>query len=247
MKSWLRTSVIKAIVFDKDGTLLDFEATWNEAVGVAFDQISDAHARETSADMFGYDLASRTVLPHSPFVSESNDVVMGLVNDLIDVETFERTINQVSRLNVVPSSEATATLKTLVANGVKLAIATNDSEGAARHHVSALGWTQLFTSVKGYDSGHGAKPDPGMVLAAVEECGAIPGSYLMVGDSVHDILAGQAAGATTVAIGNNQGALSLADHKIKKMTDLIALVKFLQQQETNNSTNFASDATVNDI
>ena len=247
MKSWLRTSVIKAIVFDKDGTLLDFEATWNEAVGVAFDQISDAHARETSADMFGYDLASRTVLPHSPFVSESNDVVMGLVSDLIDVETFERTINQVSRLHVVPSSEATATLKTLVANGVKLAIATNDSEGAARHHVSALGWTQLFTSVKGYDSGHGAKPDPGMVLAAVEECGAIPGSYLMVGDSVHDILAGQAAGATTVAIGNNQGALSLADHKIKKMTDLIALVKFLQQQETNNSTNFASDATVNDI
>jgi phosphoglycolate phosphatase len=219
--------VIKAIVFDKDGTLLDFEATWNEAVGAAFDQISDVHARETSADMFGYDLASRTVLPHSPFVSESNDVVMGLVNDLIDVETFERTINQISRLNVVPSSEATATLKTLVANGVKLAIATNDSEGVARHHVSALGWTQLFTSVKG--------------------CGATPGSYLMVGDSVHDILAGQAAGATTVAIGNNQGALSLADHKIKKMTDLIALVKFLQQQEMNDSTNFASDTTVNDI
>jgi len=239
--------VIKAIVFDKDGTLLDFDATWNEAVGAAFDQISDAQARETSADMFGYDLASRTLLPHSPFVSESNDVVMGLVNDLIDVETFERTINQVSRLNVVPSSEATATLKTLVANGVKLAIATNDSEVVARHHVSALGWAQLFTSVKGYDSGHGAKPGPGMILAAVEECGATPGSYLMVGDSVHDILAGQAAGATTVAIGNNQGALSLADHKIKKMTELIALVKFLQQQEMNDSTNFASDATVNDI
>lgn len=239
--------MIKAIVFDKDGTLLDFDATWNEAVGAAFDQISDADARETAADMFGYDLTSRTVLPHSPFVSESNDVVMGLVNDLIDVETFERTINQISRLNVVPSSEATATLKTLVANGVKLAIATNDSEGVARHHVSALGWTQLFTSVKGYDSGHGAKPGPGMILAAVEECGATPGSYLMVGDSVHDILAGQAAGATTVAIGNNQGALSLADHKIKKMTDLIALVKFLQQQEMNDSTNFASDTTVNDI
>ncbi len=229
--------MIKAIVFDKDGTLLDFEATWNEAVGAAFDQISDVHARETSADMFGYDLASRTVLPHSPFVSESNDVVMGLVS----------TINQVSRLNVVSSREATATLKTLVANGVKLAIATNDSEAVARHHVNALGWTQLFTSVKGYDSGHGAKPSPGMILAAVEECGATQDSYLMVGDSVHDILAGQAAGAITVAIGNHRGALSRADHTIKEMTDLIALVKFLQQQETNDSTNFASDTTVNDI
>ena len=31
----------KAVIFDKDGTLLDFDATWNEAVGAAFDQISD--------------------------------------------------------------------------------------------------------------------------------------------------------------------------------------------------------------
>jgi phosphoglycolate phosphatase-like HAD superfamily hydrolase len=86
-----------------------------------------------------------------------------------------------------------------------------------------------------------------MILAAVEECGATQDSYLMVGDSVHDILAGQAAGAITVAIGNHRGALSRADHTIKEITDLIALVKFLQQQETNDSTNFASDTTVNDI
>ena len=31
----------KAVIFDKDGTLLDFDATWNAAVGAAFDQISD--------------------------------------------------------------------------------------------------------------------------------------------------------------------------------------------------------------
>ena len=246
VKSWLRTRVIRAVVFDKDGTLLDFDATWNEAIGVAFDQINDVRARETSASMFGYDLTLRRVLADSPFVSESNDLTMALVADFIDATAFERTINEVSKLNIVPTHEAAVTLEALVANGVKLAIATNDSEAIAREHVSVLGWTQLFTSIKGYDSGFGAKPGPGMILAAVEECDASQGSYLMVGDSVHDILAGQAAGAITVAIGNHRATLSLADHQINKMTDLIGLVEFLQQEAADDSTDFASDTTVDD-
>ena len=46
----------RAVIFDKDGTLLDFDATWNEAVGVAFDQISDAKVKTQAAELFGYDL-----------------------------------------------------------------------------------------------------------------------------------------------------------------------------------------------
>ena len=219
--------MIKAVVFDKDGTLLDFEATWNETIGVAFDQITDADARETSAAMFGYDLASRRVLPQSPFISESNEVTMSRIADVIDTASFERTINEVSRLNIVANPGVTVTLEALVANGVKLAIATNDSEALAREHVSTLGWTQFFTSITGYDSGHGAKPDPGMVLAAVQECEATRGSYLMVGDSVHDILAGNGAGAMTVAVGSHPETANLADHRIRKMADLIELVELL--------------------
>ena len=247
VKSWSPNRVIKAIVFDKDGTLLDFDATWNEAIGVAFDQIADSDARETSALMFGYDLTLRRVLADSPFISDSNDATMALVADFIDAAAFERTINEVSKLNIVPTYEAAVTLEALVANGIKLAIATNDSEAVAREHVSVLGWTQLFTSIKGYDSGHGAKPGPGMVLAAVEECDAAQGSYLMVGDSVHDVLAGQAAGAITVAIGNHPAAVNLADHRIQKMADLIELVESLQQEERAGSTNFTPDTTVDDV
>jgi len=86
-----------------------------------------------------------------------------------------------------------------------------------------------------------------MVLAAVEECDAAQGSYLMVGDSVHDVLAGQAAGAITVAIGNHPATASLADHRIQKMADLIELVELLQQEERAGSTNFAPDTTVDDV
>ncbi|MDP6900403.1 MAG: HAD family hydrolase [Acidimicrobiales bacterium] len=214
----------KAVIFDKDGTLLDFHATWNEAIGSAFDLVADQNAKERAAELFGYDLAERCVLSHSAFISETSETTDNLVADLIDVATFKQTINEASQRNIVANKGATAALDALIDRGWKLAVATNDSESCAMDHVEALKWSHFFTSVKGFDSGHGSKPGPGMVLAAAEECNALGGVYVMVGDSVHDILAGQAAGAITVAIGQQSSALRLADMQIEELGELIELV-----------------------
>ncbi len=214
----------KAVIFDKDGTLLDFHSTWNEAIGSAFDLVGDQNARELAAELFGYDLAERRVLPHSAFISETSETTDNLVADLIDVVTFKQTINETAQQNIVPNKGAISALNALTDRGWKLAIATNDSESCAMNHVEALKWSHFFTSVKGFDSGHGSKPGPGMVLAAAEECNALRGVYVMVGDSVHDILAGQAAGAITVAIGQQPAALQLADMQIEELGELIDIV-----------------------
>ena len=49
----------------------------------------------------------------------------------------------------------------------------------------------------------------------------------MVGDSVHDVLAGRAAGAVTVAIGDQSAALHLADMQIEELGELVELVDSL--------------------
>ena len=214
----------KAVIFDKDGTLLDFHATWNEAIGSAFDLVADQNAKERAAELFGYDLAERRVLSHSAFISETSETTDNLIADLIDVATFQQTINEASQRNIVANKGATTALDALIDRGWKLAVATNDSESCAMDHVEALKWSHFFTSVKGFDSGHGSKPGPGMVLAAAKECNALGGVYVMVGDSVHDILAGQAAGAITVAIGQQSAALRLADMQIEELGELIEIV-----------------------
>ncbi len=65
-------------------------------------------------------------------------------------------------------------LSALRARGLKLGVATNDSEAPARAHLDRHGLTGLLDFMAGYDSGHGAKPGPGMCLAFAAATGLDP-------------------------------------------------------------------------
>ncbi len=71
---------------------------------------------------------------------------------------------------------------------------------SARRQIEALGLTPFVDFVAGYDSGHGGKPEPGMVLAFAESLGVSPSRIAVVGDSLHDLAAARAAGAAAVAV-----------------------------------------------
>ena len=62
------------------------------------------------------------------------------------------------------------------------------------------GVIELFDFVAGFDSGHGGKPEPGMLLAFARVAGLAPSAVLMVGDSRHDLIAGRRAGMATLAV-----------------------------------------------
>ncbi len=54
--------------------------------------------------------------------------------------------------------------------------------------------------VIGFDSGYGAKPEPGPLLAFADHCALDPARVAMVGDSTHDLIAGRAAGMTAMGV-----------------------------------------------
>ena len=66
--------------------------------------------------------------------------------------------------------------------GLKIGIATNDLERSALRQIDALRVTAHVEFVAGYDSGHGGKPEPGMVLAFAEFLEVDPSRVAMVGD-----------------------------------------------------------------
>jgi phosphoglycolate phosphatase len=95
-------------------------------------------------------------------------------------------------------------LKSLFANlkkrRLKLGVATNDAEEPARENLSQADVSGLFDFIAGFDSGYGAKPAPGQLLAFCEQVGLASNQCVMVGDSLHDLHAGRAAGMRTVGV-----------------------------------------------
>ena len=109
-------------------------------------------------------------------------------------------------------------------------MATNDSEAPARQHIAAHGLTALFDFIAGYDSGHGAKPGPGMCLAFARQLGLDPSRVAMVGDSLHDLHAGRAAGMRTIGVLTGMASASvLAPHADVVLPDIGAIPGWLAE------------------
>ena len=197
--------MIDALLFDKDGTLFDFRISWGGwAGGFLADLARDAAHAETLGRSIGFDAASRSFSPDSPVIAATvTDIAAALLPHLegTDLATLVQKIDTTA--GHAPMAEAvplTPLLARLRERGLRLGVATNDSEAPARQHLAAHGITDFFDFIAGQDSGFGAKPGPGMCLAFAERIGLAPARVAMVGDSRHDLLAGRAAGMRTVAV-----------------------------------------------
>ncbi|MCP8689125.1 phosphoglycolate phosphatase [Marinobacterium sedimentorum] len=98
-------------------------------------------------------------------------------------------------------------LNGLQARGIRLGVATNKPMRFTGEMLQGLGIDGYFDVVIGGDSLPTCKPDPAMLISAIEQCGATPATTLMVGDSSNDVLAGRAAGCKVAAVpyGYNHG------------------------------------------
>lgn len=201
-----RASPIKAVLFDKDGTLLDFQRSWGPWAALVIRRMcgADDLLETRVAETLGFDLRTAQFLPGSPAIAGTPDDVIPLLSPLFpDASEAEL----LAWLAVHPGDFAPAmldgvaeTCRLLRAQGIMLGLVTNDFEAAAKEHLATMGLAEYFATVIGYDSGFGGKPAPGPCLGAAAALGVAPEACVMVGDSLHDMHAGRAAGMICVAV-----------------------------------------------
>ncbi len=197
---------VRAVLFDKDGTLFDFQATWSPFAAMMLDQLGgrDPERRGRLARAIGFDEGAGRFLPESKVIAGTGREAAELVAAYLPppappLDQLEALIKEAAAS--VPPVEAVPLrplLGTLATAGLKLGVATNDHVAVADRHLGDL--REAFDFVAGFDSGFGAKPEPGMLLAFARHCDLPPHSVLMVGDSHHDLRAGRAAGMRTLAV-----------------------------------------------
>lgn len=197
---------IRGLLFDKDGTLFDFAATW-EAWAVAFLMRAAEGDRDRARRVgaaIGFDLDQTRFARDSIVIAgTAGEVAQALAPYFPEMPPpvlLEMLNEEAAR---APQHEAVPLVPLLTAfreTGLMLGVATNDAESPARRHLDEAGVTHLFDFIAGFDSGHGGKPEPGQMRAFAAATGLHPSEIAMIGDSTHDLQAGRAAGMRTVAV-----------------------------------------------
>jgi phosphoglycolate phosphatase len=230
---------IKAILFDKDGTLLDFDATFAPATASVLKDLSggDDTLKQNMAQAVAFDFLSCTIAPGSVLIAGSLDNIGEALMPFFNGCTLEDLRARIDTLYVkysletlAPFAYLDASLSALEKMNLALGIATNDSENAATSHMEKLGMTDRFCFMAGFDSGFGEKPEPGMVQAYVDHLQLTPKEVMMVGDSTHDCMAGKASGAVTVGVlSGHAPAHELMPHADHVVTNISALPELIQK------------------
>ena len=195
-----------AVLFDKDGTLFHFEASWAAWAAELVAELAAGRPETAAAlcDAIGFDPAARRFDPASPVIAATPDEIATLMLPHLPGRSFADLVALMNRRAAdAPMVEAVPLdplLSGLRAVGLGVGLATNDAEGSARRHLDRAGVLSAFDFVAGCDSGFGAKPEPGMLLAFAERLSVVPARVVMVGDSPHDLEAGRAAGMICVGV-----------------------------------------------
>ena len=194
---------IRGILFDKDGTLFDFQATWGAWARMLIAELANGDAARAAdmARVMAFDPEAGRFRAESPVIAGTGREVAELLAPILGVEADTLETRIAAAAAEAPLAQAVplrALLVRLRAAGLRLGVATNDYEAVARSHLHDV--LDLFDFIAGFDSGHGGKPEPGMLLAFAKLCDLAPESVLMVGDSRHDLQAGRAAGMATLAV-----------------------------------------------
>ena len=90
-------------------------------------------------------------------------------------------------------------LQALRASGVRLGVVTSKRERSARRGMARYGLADFFEVGIFHDDTPTHKPDPAPLVEAARRLDVVPAETIYVGDSVHDIAAGRAAGMRTIA------------------------------------------------
>jgi len=207
--------MIKALVFDFDGVIIDSESpelqVWREVFA--------AHGRELGLDLWA-DLVGR---PRTHF--DLYSYFRQHINPDVDIDALRKD----RRARVIALTEAQPVLpgvqdylQNALQLGLRIGLASSSSGDHVRGHLARLDLLRYFHTTKCFEDTETHKPEPGPYRAVLDELGVAPDQAVAFEDSPNGVTSAQAAGIFCVAVPNPVTCrlpLDHADHRLESLAE----------------------------
>jgi HAD superfamily hydrolase (TIGR01509 family) len=229
---------VDVVVFDKDGTLISFEAMWVGWARELGGRLEAATRRPVAGDVFatiGFDPTRDRVVPGGPLAVATMDGIRDLVGAVLrrwcpSVPAAMRILAEAwdepdPVATAVPLADLRGVLGTLRDTGRRVAVATTDDRRPTEATLAGLGLTDLIDDVVCGDDRGPTKPDPDAIRAIAARLRATAERTAMVGDTPADLRMGREAGARAVGVTSGVTGMSelepFADVVLGSIQDLV--------------------------
>ena len=200
------------VAFDKDGTLIDFDALWGRPDDTWVQRLTpgvgDEALRHELFRSLGYDVLSGRTLAGSPLAIASTQQLLAIVSSVLYrhgipwTEAADRTraafhTGEIGRLaNLIkPAGDVRGLLGRLQEADVRVAVVTTDNRHETEEALRILGVEHLVDFTMCGDDRVCPKPEPDMLLAVCHHLALPPARCVVVGDTMGDLLMAERAGA----------------------------------------------------
>jgi HAD superfamily hydrolase (TIGR01509 family) len=220
--------VIRALLFDFDGLILDTEVPDYEC----WQEVFQEHGCELSLSLW-VSFIGTTSIPFNPYDHLEELAQRPILRDQISVERKRRYLERVEALSPLPGVEDY--LRDARRLGLTVGLVTSSTPGWAVGHLARLGLDAHFDLVLCASDVKRTKPDPELYLLALERLGIGASEVIALEDSPNGITAAKAAGIYCVAIPNpltRDLDLTHADLRLNSLDELSLkmLLKHVQEK-----------------
>lgn len=177
-------------LFDLDGTLLNSI----DLIFRCYRHSASVHLSEMPPDQVWLDGMGTPLRQQFGLVTSDAELIEQMV---VTYREFHN-IHHDDSVSLYPDVERV--VDGLTERGVKLALVTSKLRAGAHRGLKLTGLIDRFPVVVTAEDVERPKPHPEPVMAALDRTGADPEKTVFIGDSPHDIAAGQAAGVSTAGV-----------------------------------------------